>query len=555
MTNESQLADYLLRKGVVTPSEIEFGLQEQKVTEGRLAQILERCGFITEDELLKARAELSGLPLIDVNGQVPEQEAIDLLNANLCRRNQCFPLRKSDDSLMVATSHDQIDTVRSLVERVSGLKVHLALSRRQPINRLITHHYEHRGRTVEVQLEREVAGLVADRDAALRLDAMIIAMIRMAVQRRATDVHIRPMEHVINIAFRIDGVMRSVLSLEAGFQRLISTVKLMAGMDIAEQRRAQDGSFELSLDQDHHDIRVSTIRTAFGENVVLRLLPRNQDIRRIENLGFQPPHQALILSMFQRPAGIFLVTGPTGSGKTTTLHAGIMSLDVLNRNILTIEDPIEYRLPVVRQTEVNRKGGHSFAGAIRNFLRHDPDVIVVGEIRDAETAAAALDAAETGHLVLSTMHTNNAVGIVPRLKSLQADTHQLADVLVGALSQRLVRRLCPFCKTEEPAAPEVRAALRLAAGSRIGVAHGCEQCDQTGYLGRLPIYEIVEFTAALRAAVHEQVSMLELYRIARQGTYVSMSSVARSKVLSGDTTYDEVRFYLTDLEEDGDIPL
>ena len=180
---------------------------------------------------------------------------------------------------------------------------------------------------------------------------------------------------------------------------------------------------------------------------------------------------------------------------------------------------------------------------------------MVGEIRDAETAAAALDAAETGHLVLSTMHTNNAVGIVPRLKSLQADTHQLADVLVGALSQRLVRRLCPFCKTEEPAAPEVRAALRLAAGSRIGVAHGCEQCDQTGYLGRLPIYEIVEFTAALRAAVHEQVSMLELYRIARQGTYVSMSSVARSKVLSGDTTYDEVRFYLTDLEEDGDIPL
>lgn len=439
MWTEAQLAEYLKTTGIVSQCEIDFCHQEQKVTEARLAHILERCGFASEDQILQARAALSGLQVIDLAGQATQAEAIDLLNATLCRRNQCFPLRKTQDCLLVVTSHDQVEMVQALVERVCGLKVELALARRQPINRLITHHYEHKGRPVEVQLEREIAGLVADRDAALRLDAMIVAMVRMALQRRATDIHIRPMEHVINIAFRIDGVMRSVLSLESGFQRLISTVKLMAGMDIAEQRRAQDGSFDISLDQDDYDIRVSTIRSAFGENVVMRLLPRNQDVRRIENLGFDPDHQALLLSMFQRPSGIFMITGPTGSGKTTTLHAGIMSLDALNKNILTIEDPIEYRLPVVRQTQVNRKGGHTFAGAIRNFLRHDPDVIVVGEIRDSETAAAALDAAETGHLVLSTMHTNNAIGIVPRLKSLQADTHQLADVLVGALSQQIGR--------------------------------------------------------------------------------------------------------------------
>jgi general secretion pathway protein E/type IV pilus assembly protein PilB len=552
---ELVLVAHLKAQGVLSAAQIDFCLQEQKVTQGRLAAILERCGFVSEEDLLSARAALSGLQRVDLNTELPDALAVGLFNATLCRRNQCFPLRKTGDGVVLATSHDQPEQVQALAERVTGLPVTLVLAERQPINRLITHHYEHKGRSLEAQLEREVSGLTADRDAALRLDSMIVALVRMAVQRRATDIHIRPMEHVINIAFRVDGVMRSVLSLESGFQRLIATVKLMSGMDIAEQRRAQDGSFELSLDEDQYDIRVSTLRTAFGENVVMRLLPRNQDVRRIDMLGFAPEHKAQLLGFFQRPAGIVLLTGPTGSGKTTTLHAGIMSLDVLNKNILTIEDPIEYRLPVVRQTEVNVKGGHSFAGAIRNFLRHDPDVIVVGEIRDAETAAAALDAAETGHLVLSTMHTNNAIGIVPRLKSLQADTHQLADVLVGAVSQRLVRRLCPVCSERAVADATAQRVLGLQPGTEVGVARGCAQCDHSGYLGRTPIYELVEFTDALRAAVHAEASPMTLYEIARQGAYVSMAAVARSKVLTGETSFDEVCFYLTGTEDHGDISI
>jgi len=549
MTERTKLGELLRHKGILSDSEIAFCLHEQKITDERFGQIAERCGFATQQEVMQALSEQLKISIIDPYSVELDQDAIDIFNGNLCRHNQFFPLFKQDDALVVATFAPNLGAVQALLERFSGMEIELRLAKRDRINQLITHYYDNKGRPLEYHLEREIAGLIADKDAAMRLDALVTGLIRMALQRRATDVHIRPMEHSINIAFRVDGVMMSVLSLDASFQRLIATVKLMAGMDIAENRRAQDGSFDIKLDDAFYDVRVSTIACSFGENVVLRLLPRNQDVRRIENLGFDRDHMQMVLSMFRRPSGIFLLTGPTGSGKTTTLHAGIMSLDVLNKNILTIEDPIEYQLPVVRQTQVNPKAGYEFAGAIRNFLRHDPDVIVVGEIRDAETAAAALDAAETGHLVLSTMHTNNAIGIVPRLKSLKADTHQLADVLVGALSQRLVREICPFCKFERAPTDEERDFLHLERGQKVMQGKGCEQCNHSGYMGRIPIYEIVEFTDELRSAVHANASLLEMYRIAWQGNYVSMYDVAKKKILAGETTVDEVKYHVVSPRE------
>jgi type II secretory ATPase GspE/PulE/Tfp pilus assembly ATPase PilB-like protein len=549
MKTQVLLGEILRRKGILTDSEIAFCLHEQKITSERFGQIAERCGFATQQEVMQGLSEQLDLEVVDLYEHEPVADIVELFNTTLCRHNQFFPLHKRDDRLVIATCAPNLDAVRSLVERYSGMEVVLCLASRAKVNQLITEYYDNAGRPLEYQLEREIAGLIADKDAALRLDTMIFALVRMAVQRRATDIHVRPMEHSINIAFRVDGVMLSVLSLDNTFQRLITTIKLMAGMDIAETRRAQDGSFDIKLDDAFYDIRVSTIACAFGENIVMRLLPRNQDIRRIENLGFDRQHMQLVLAMFRRPYGIFLLTGPTGSGKTTTLHAGIMSLDVLNRNILTIEDPIEYKLPIVRQTEVNNKAGYGFAGAIRTFLRHDPDVIVVGEIRDAETAAAALDAAETGHLVLSTMHTNNAIGIVPRLKSLKADTHQLADVLVGALSQRLVRQNCRFCTEQHQADQEQLTFLGQDAPLLLSRGAGCEQCNSTGFLGRIPIYEIVEFTEDLRAAVHAGASLTEMYRTARLGTYVSMYDVARARVLAGITTVEEVRHHVIAPEE------
>lgn len=538
------LGAMLLDRGAVDPSAIAYCLHEQKVTGEKLGQVLVRCGFAAQREVMGALAEQLGMEVVDVEAASIDPDCLAMFNAVICRRNHFVPLGRAQGKLVVATCAPDFDKLRVLIERHTGLQAELKLAEKEAIHRLLTHYYENQRKPPAHRLEREIIGVGVDKDAARRLDGLVRSLVATALHQRATDIHLRPMPHSINVAFRVDGVLISVLSLDQSFQRLIATIKLMAGMDIAETRRAQDGSFALDVDDSYYDVRVSTIACSFGENVVMRLLPRSTDVRRLETLGFETEHLTQLRQMFRRPSGIFLITGPTGSGKTTTLHAGIMSLDVLNKNILTIEDPIEYQLPVVRQTQVNRKSGYVFAGAIRNFLRHDPDVIVVGEIRDAETAAAALDAAETGHLVLSTMHTNSAVGIVPRLKSLQANTYQLADVLIGALSQRLVRSVCRHCAAPRRATAEEAAFLQVGAETLLTAGKGCAHCGGTGYLGRVPIYEIAEFTDEFRAAVHDGVSQQELVSIARRGRYVSMHDVARAKVLSGQTTVAEAALHM-----------
>lgn len=537
------LGELLVSRGVMSSSAISFCLHEQKITGERFGQVVERCGFAPHVSVLQALCEQLQLSYVDVNTLDVDPDVLPLFTATLCRKNQFLPIERYEDKVVVVTSYYDLHFLQELIARISGLEVVIKLGERDKINRAITHYYINSGRSAEYVLEREIAGFIADKDAAQKLDPLIHGLAALAINRRATDIHIRPMEHSINIAFRIDGVLHSVFSLDTEFQRLISTVKLMSEMDIAETRRSQDGSFDIKIDEAYYDIRVSSISCSHGENLVMRILSRDQDVRRLANLGFYDEHMDLLLEMFRRPSGIFLVTGPTGSGKSTTLHAGIMSLDVLNKNIMTIEDPIEYQLPVVRQTQVNVKAGYVFSGAIRSFLRHDPDVIVVGEIRDSETASAALDAAETGHLVLSTMHTNNAIGIVPRLRSLHADTHQLADVLVGALSQRLVRKICPSCKTFRVPTIQERSYLGITDKVLLAEGMGCDLCHGTGFLGRIPVYEIVEFSDSLRAAVHDSKSLQEMYKIAQTNNYVSMFSVAKARVLAGETTLDEVKYY------------
>jgi|Laugrespbdmm15sn_2_1035079.scaffolds.fasta_scaffold06735_2 type II secretory ATPase GspE/PulE/Tfp pilus assembly ATPase PilB-like protein len=544
-----RLGEILLHKGLIQKSMIDFCLHEQKITGERFGQVMERCGFVTHRDILESLSLQHNIAVVEIGNDNINEDCLRLFNENLCRNNQFIPLFREGDVVTVATSAFDHESVKHLLERYCGLDIILCFSDRSRINKLITTNYNNAGRSQEYYLEREIATLVADKESALRLDPLVNLLVRMALEKRATDIHVRPMEHSINIAFRIDGVMLSILSLGSNFKRLISTIKLLANMDIAETRKAQDGSFDLKLDEAFFDIRVSTIACSYGENIVMRLLSRNQDVRRMENLGFEPDHLSHILGMFRRPSGIFLITGPTGSGKTTTLHAGIMSLDILNKNILTIEDPIEYQLPIVRQTQVNSKAGYEFSGAIRNFLRHDPDIIVVGEIRDSVTASAALDAAETGHLVLSTMHTNNAIGIVPRLKSLQADTHQLADVLVGALSQRLIRRNCKHCiKQIQPTFDHAKF-LKISIDIPIYKSEGCSRCNFTGFIGRIPIYEIVEFSDELRNAVHSGESLTDMYRIAKKYKYTSMYEVSRSRVLTGETSIEEVLFHVVPPEE------
>jgi len=347
------------------------------------------------------------------------------------------------------------------------------------------------------------------------------------------------MEKATNISFRIDGVMTSVLSLPANFSRIIASLKMKADMDIAEQRLPQDGRFSTSILNNDYDFRVSTIVSPYGENMVLRILSTENALMGMRQLGFYAEDIQKVRQMFNEPFGIVLLTGPTGSGKSTTLYAGIRNLNLLEKNVLTVEEPIEYKIPLLRQTQVNEKAGYTFANAIRHFLRHDPDVILVGEVRDPETAATAVSASTTGHLVLSTLHTNNAIGAVPRLRDLGIRPFLIGDSLIGVVSQRLVRRICNHCREAYAPSEEEKAYLQDPSITELYRGRGCDLCNGSGYLGRTLVYEVLSIDKELSRLINEEVELSVITDKAKARGFVEMFSVTAAKVKEGITTTAE----------------
>jgi type II secretory ATPase GspE/PulE/Tfp pilus assembly ATPase PilB-like protein len=521
---------------------VDFALQEQLITRERLGTVLERHGLLTNTQVLEIVAEQLAMPWFDGAIEHVDPGLLGYFNATLCRRHAFFPIERVGRSVRVATAADDLDQVVDIVERHSGLTARLELARRHDVMSWVREHYLYAEISVEEQLRREISRVRNDAEAAMSLDGLLDALLARAVASRASDVHLRPTEHSINVAFRVDGVLYSITSLDPTFTRLISTVKLISGMDIADARRPQDGSFVRRIFDDHYDIRCSTILTPDGENVVLRILPRNAEVQHLAQIGFLEAHVERIREVFSQPNGVFLMTGPTGSGKTTTLHAGLRSLDLLHRNVVTIEEPVEYRLSLIRQTEVNDRAGYGFSNAVRHFLRHDPDIIVIGEIRDRDTADAAIVAAETGHLVLSTMHTNSALGVVGRFETLGIPRHLVAESLVGAMAQRLVRKLCEHCRTRVTLSGQSCAALALPSGTEAWEARGCQACAGTGYRGRVPIYEAIFIDTKLADAIHANAPLNSLRMLARDAGAISLQEVAAAKVSAGITSFEEVRF-------------
>ncbi|QXH51209.1 type II secretion system ATPase GspE [Pseudomonas fakonensis] len=376
-------------------------------------------------------------------------------------------------------------------------------------------------------------------------DAPIIrllnALLSEAVQARASDIHLETFEQQLRVRMRIDGVMREVLSPPRALAALlVSRIKVMARLDIAERRVPQDGRISLRLAGHEVDVRVSTLPAAHGERVVLRLLDKQAVRLDIEHMAMQPAARAGFEHMLARPHGIFLVTGPTGSGKTTTLYTALAQLNQATRNILTVEDPIEYHLPGIGQTQVNGKVDMTFARGLRAILRQDPDVVMVGEIRDRETADVAVQASLTGHLVLSTLHTNSALGAITRLADMGIDTCLLASSLAGVMAQRLVRRLCPQCKLACPLDPAAAQVLGVAvdASTCLYTAQGCEQCQQ-GYSGRLALHEMVLVTPDLAQAIHAKASEAQMLALIRQGA-ASLFEHGVQRVLQGETSVAEL---------------
>jgi general secretion pathway protein E/type IV pilus assembly protein PilB len=535
-----RIGDLLKKKGYISDTQIRYALQVQRVTKEKLGKVLIRLGLVSESALAKAVADQVGLDLVDMDKVIPDLSLLPRFNRNTCLTQRIFPIRMENNRLITATSDLPDQRLEQAVVRSTGTRPFFCIAEDSKLVSAVYNYFYFLDNPVEKLMERESEILAADTTLTVSPDNFLTMLLLLAVKRRASDIHIRPMDQGISVAFRVDGVLVSKIHLPPQLRRVITAIKLRAGMDISEQRLPQDGRWSVTLLERKYDIRASSIVTPFGENMVLRLLPQERASLSLEALGFLQEDLDRMAKIFKEPFGMVLLTGPTGSGKTTTLIAGLTSLDLLGKNVLTVENPIEYLVPMARQTQVNLPAGYDFAEAMPSFLRHDPDVILIGEIRDEKTAKTALNAASTGHLVLSTLHTNTAIGAIPRLRSLGLDNLALADSINAVISQRLLRTICPHCLEEYAPSQEEKDYLgadikTLARGT------GCEFCNNTGYFGRTLIYEVLIFTKDFRLALEKNAPASELLEIARKNQFRDMFEIAVYKVLQHLTTVQEVR--------------
>ncbi|GAB4090416.1 GspE/PulE family protein [Hydrogenophaga soli] len=541
------LGDRLIQAGVVAPVAIEYVLQKQKIENQPLGSLLVDLGFASAKEVARQLAAQRGIPFVELHeAPEPDAQVAGVFNRALCVSHGFLPLREVGSEVEVLLGDARPDMVAEQVKRKLGRGCRFLQGEFDRVAQAIHQYYYFADNPPAKLIETEVRKLQADVDRAYSPHRLLDHILHMAVKERATDIHLAPTAHSRSVLLRVDGVLRPMFALSPALDRLIVYVKLQADMEASEQRLPQDGSFTAKVLEQQYTVRVSTLISEFGERMVLRLLPERASLDKLEDLGFWPEDVEAMRRVFSRPHGLILMTGPTGSGKSTTLHAALRMQPLIERNVLTVEDPVEYRVPVACQTEVNRRAGYEFANAMRHFLRHDPDIILVGEIRDAETARAAVDASSTGHLVLSTLHVGGIFGVVPRLKLLGIDTETLAENLVAVLNQRLVRKNCPHCATQTPPTSQEKDWLQLQGVAEsdmpllLSRGQGCSHCRHTGYLGRLPVYELLEVSRSMADAIASDASRATLREHAMSAGLVPILLQARRRVLAGQTTVEEI---------------
>lgn len=542
--------ELLLETGIVTAEQLAKGLERQRKTGERLGRALIALG-VREEQIAETLARQLSIPFINLHQQGVDPAAAALLPEALARKYSVVPVKRNGSRLMLAMA-DPLDIVAlDDVSIATGCGVSPLITTMSEIKAAIERVYgirEHaRGIIEEIAPPRPAAEEEAE--AADRSDAPVIRLadliLTQGVNDRASDVHIEPAEGEVRVRYRIDGVLHTVMTVpKQVYTPLVARFKVMGRMNVAEHRVPQDGSFQFTAGSRAVDFRVSTIPVLYGERVALRILDKSQAILTLPQLGMDAETLARYEQLIRLPYGIILVSGPTGSGKTTTLVSSISLLNALDRNILTVEDPVEYQIPGVSQMEVNIRAGLTFANALRSLVRQDPDILMVGEIRDTETAEIATHASLTGHLVFSTIHTNDAASVVTRLLDMNVEPFLVASSLAGALAQRLVRVLCPDCRRAATPLPEAEAEIRRAVGESAPITSyepvGCVHCRYTGYRGRTGIFELLTVTGRLRPLIVRHASAEELLVAARSDGMRTMRENGLRKVADGITTLEEV---------------
>ena len=550
-----RLGDILLAQGMINDAQIQEGLKLQKETGKKLGQIIVEKQWVQEQEILKALSEQLSIPYIKVRVGLYDPDVINLVDKSIASRLKVLPLFKIREQIFLATADAQAVHSFKEIEERTNCRVKPVLSRREDIlnsieeaysnSNIVTEYIEELDEDFELvdnynmQNYAEIDQVAAESP----VINLINSIIQRAVRDHASDIHIEPGRNKSRIRFRIDGILYEVMTPKMELHpSLVSRLKVMANLDISERRLPQDGRIQVQTQGRSVDLRFSSLPGLYGEKVVLRVLDKNQAILDVNKLGMSKDSLNIFTELLDCSYGLILVTGPTGSGKTTSLYAALNYLNSIEKNIVTIEEPVEYQVDVINQNEVKSHIGLTFARVLKHVLRQDPDIVMVGEIREKETAEIAVQAALTGHLVLSTLHTNDSVGAISRMIDMGIEPYLLSSALVGVVAQRLVRVVCPTCKTSSVAAPEIVKQYGWTKDENIRLYHGrgCPDCYDSGYKGRAGVYEAVSMSPELQKLIIQNPSRDDLNNYIQTQNVKTLFTDGLERVLEGVTTIEEV---------------
>lgn len=546
-----RLGDILVSEGVIDSEQLNRALEEQRNTGSKLGDMLISMGLLTEEKLFSVLAEQFGIPYIDISTLFIDAKVPKLIPEALAKKHTAIPV-KLDGNVITVVMNDPLDLLAQDDIRITtGMEVNVAISSKKDIHAAINRYYdtsEQAKRAIE-EFNAQAINIEEDEDvensdvANAPIVRLVNTVISQAYKSKASDIHIEPYEKHLRIRLRIDGELRELMVQNKQMHMpLVTRIKIMAKLNISEKRVPQDGRVEAIIDGNQIDMRISVLPTVYGEKIVIRLLDRDGLVIKKEQLGFSPTNLEKLDKMLLVPEGIILVTGPTGSGKTTTLYTILKELNKPTKNIITVEDPVEYRLDGINQVQVNVKAGMTFPAGLRSILRQDPDIVMVGEIRDSETAEIAVRASITGHIVLSTIHTNDTISTIARLTDMGIPSYLVSSALVGVIAQRLVKKICPKCGEVHEASEREKRLMGFDENMRILVKRGkgCALCGGTGYKGRTAIHEVLLVDRTLKNLIASNCTEEKLWEEARKAGLTTLNDNCKELVLQGKTTVDEM---------------
>lgn len=552
-----EIGSILLDRRLITPEQLLRAKELQRKVPQSLVSILISQGYVSEDMVLKAQAAELHVRVWDVEKDKPRPNALRMIPASVCKQYSILPLQVRGDLLLVAMRNPQDTDAIEMLRNLAGMRIEPVLVGESRLEYFLSNLTDdHFGsENMEDTIARAMTEFggraeVRDREDLAEEDTrpvvgLVNEIMSNAIRMKASDIHVDPLMSSVELRFRLDGQLVKIREIPADLQSMLAVrFKIMAGLDIVETRLPQDGRISVTIEGRPVDLRVSTMPNIHGERIVLRVLDRQAGVRKLDDLGFSPNVMSSFRQLIRKPYGMFLVTGPTGSGKTTTLYAALQEVRTGANNVMTCEDPVEYEVPGIAQSQVNEKIGLTFASQLRSILRQDPDVILVGEIRDHETAETAIRASLTGHMVFSTLHSNDSLSAIPRLMDIGVDPYLLGSSLVGVMSQRLVRKLCVHCRESlTPSESDWEFAAHHGVdlnGAQIYRACGCDRCYGTGYSGRQAALELLPITPALAGMISEKSRMDVFESIAREQGFETLQTSAIKLWASGITSLEEV---------------